>query len=215
MSVQQENIFESNTSTSTKFQVYARFSPLINGPRFLPIHAEIMLCDCDEKLEAIDETKLNGSDLTTSSFLGPNRNVNFLHRVDFIPLKPTDPSTLMGLVSFQDVEGLVRYRKVGVRMDPGEDTNEQDTPASATNNRLKELLTSNISLEKCSIVLPLGSVRLGVVEYDSDKIRMPECIVDIVNEKSGMKLNLLQNNCYSFAFDVLSSIRSNGETLQE
>ena len=36
--------------------------------------------------------------------------MNFLHRIDFIPLKPTEPSTILRLLSFQNVEGLVRHR---------------------------------------------------------------------------------------------------------
>ena len=42
--------------------------------------------------------------------------MNFLHRIDFIPLKPTEPSTILRLLSFQNVEGLVRHRKLGVRV---------------------------------------------------------------------------------------------------
>ena len=48
--------------------------------------------------------------------------MNFLHRIDFIPLKPTEPSTILRLLSFQNVEGLVRQRKLGVRVGSEENT---------------------------------------------------------------------------------------------
>ena len=48
--------------------------------------------------------------------------MNFLHRIDFIPLKPTEPSTILRLLSFQNVEGLVRHRKLGVRVGSEENT---------------------------------------------------------------------------------------------
>ena len=71
------------------------------------------------------------------------------------------------------------------------------------------------TMEKCCIILPLhvGSVRVKDVDSTTDKIRTPKFIVDLVDRKSGMELNLIQNNCYSFAFDVLSSLESHNESL--
>jgi len=66
-------------------------------------------------------------------------------------------------------------------------------------------------MEKCCIILKLGSVRVKDVDSTTDKIRTPKCIVDVVDRKSGMDLNLIQNNCYSFAFDVLPSLESHNE----
>ena len=142
--------------------------------------------------------------------------MNFLHRIDFIPLKPTEPSTILRLLSFQNVEGLVRHRRLGVRVGSEENTYssiQEEAFSPVSTHRIKALLSSNVSMEKCCIILPLGSVRVKDVDSTTDKIRTPKCIVDVVDRKSGMELNLIQNNCYSFAFDVLSSLESHNEIL--
>ena len=142
--------------------------------------------------------------------------MNFLHRIDFIPLKPTEPSTILRLLSFQNVEGLVRHRKLGVRVGSEENTYlsiQEEAFSPVSTHRIKALLSSNVSMEKCCIILPLGSVRVKDVDSTTDKIRTPKCIVDLVDRNNGMELNLIQNNCYSFAFDVLSSLESHNEIL--
>ena len=109
--------------------------------------------------------------------------MNFLHRIDFIPLKPTEPSTILRLLSFQNVEGLVRHRKLGVRVGSEENTYssiQEEAFSPVSTHRIKALLSSNVSMEKCCIILPLGSVRVKDVDSTTDKIRTPKCIVDVV-----------------------------------
>jgi hypothetical protein len=201
-----------NLSDSATFRVFARFSPLIGGPSFLPIHAEIMLLDLKHDSGIFYPDGGKGS---------VDEDAYILHRIDFIPLKPTDPSTLSSLLSFQNVEGSVRHRKVRVR---GEYEDKKDIPSSmqTLNEGLKQvsqqqvdaLLSSSVSAKKCSIVVPLGLVRAKDTNDSSDsRIRTPKCIDEMIKQKSGMELNLLRNNCYSFAFDVLSSLEFNCEFL--
>ena len=75
-------------SDSGSFKLFVRFSNVIGGPTFLLIHAEIMLWDCEREIEETEKVEQN-----------PGRTggeMNFLHRIDFIPLKPTpsDPSCI-------------------------------------------------------------------------------------------------------------------------
>jgi hypothetical protein len=84
---------DNSDSDSGSFKLFVRFSNLIGGPTFLPIHAEIMLWDCEREIEEIENVERN-----------PGRTggeMNFLHRIDFIPLKPTEPSTICGCFLFR------------------------------------------------------------------------------------------------------------------
>ena len=201
-----------NLGDSATFRLFARFSPLIGGPSFLPIHAEIMLLGLKDESGSLDPDGGKGS---------VDEDAYILHRVDFIPLKPTDPSTLSSLLSFQNVEGSVRHRKVGIREKYEE---QKDTPSSmqtlneglkqVSQQRVDALLSSSFSAKKCSIVVPLGLVKAKDTNVSSDgRICTPRCIDELVKRKSGMELNLLKNNCYSFAFDVLSSLEFHCEFL--
>ena len=51
---------------------------------------------------------------------------------------------------------------------------------SSLHAQIKALLSSNVSMEKCCIILKLGSVRVKDVDSTTDKIRTPKCIVDVV-----------------------------------
>lgn len=61
--------------------VHLRFSPLIGGPTWLPLHSSVVLSTEDD-----------------------------LHRYDFIPTKATDPETLARLLTLRSVPGIVRAR---------------------------------------------------------------------------------------------------------
>lgn len=193
------NMDDSNHNALSK--VFIRLSPLIGGPTFLPVHAEIML------LESLDVGKLERTG-EKSAALSPEKQLPcVLHRVDFIPLEPKDPSTLLKLSSFQDVEGLIRHRKfVG---GDAKCLEEEEEITSVSTERIDSLLTSSVSIEKSSIVMQLGTTNICAKERVMDSIGTPTCISNIVDEKRGIKLNLLRNNCYSFAWDVLSCLDLN------
>ncbi len=93
-------------------KVFLRFSPLIGGPP-IPLHVEVILADNDEnKCKDSDESKgtiyiRKTNDLSSMAFLNTYPQ---LHRLDFLPENPTDPSTVVRLVSFQSVPGKLRHR---------------------------------------------------------------------------------------------------------
>ena len=96
--------------------VFLRFSPLIGGPKFAPLHVEVMI-----KKRQSDSDAFNRST--------PNEE-NVLHRFDFVPSSPTDPRTLGQLLTFRSVPGLVRYRTLEIR---GGEGNRGGGPSGTTN----------------------------------------------------------------------------------
>ena len=181
---------------SSALQVFLRFSPLIGGPTFLPIHAEVLVLDSDDTKEKNRE--------------GSKCDRGVLHRIDFIPLKPTETTTLAELLSFQDVDGLVRHRKLEVN--EGESNMQNDISedyvftSEASSQRIKEICSSCFSMKKSSFVVPIGSATVNDF-ITTNNVRSPKSIEDLLDKSEGMKLNLLRNNCYSFAWDVLSCLQ--------
>ena len=182
--------------SSSPVQVFARFSPLVGGPSLLPIHAEIMILDSD-----------NSSEIS-----GIANNVDggcsVVHRIDFVPKDPEDPNTILKLLTMQNVPGTVRHRKFasGSSFQNRAFLNS-DEINFVPKKRIERLLTTNSSMEKVSIVFPLGEIILNEDQRLVDSVRSPRCIVEFVDKKNGMELNLLRNNCYSFALDILSCLK--------
>ena len=135
---------DNSDSDSGSFKLFVRFSNLIVGPTFLPIHAEIMLWDCEREIEEMEKVEQN-----------PGRTggeMNFLH--SFISLKPTEPSTILRLLSFQNVEGLARHRKLGVRVGSEENTYssiQEEAFSPVSTHRIKALLSSNVQWKSAAL----------------------------------------------------------------
>eukprot|EP00985_Skeletonema_marinoi_P029235 scaffold27252_cov80-Skeletonema_marinoi.AAC.1 len=92
-------------------QVFLRFSPLIGGPP-IPLHVEVILAegDADKRKDAESKGTIyirKTNNLASMAFLNAYPQ---LHRLDFLPENPTDPSTVVRLTSFQSVPGKLRHR---------------------------------------------------------------------------------------------------------
>ena len=87
--------------------VYARFSPLIGGPSFLPIHVEIMLHAPSQNIK-VERDLVSGieNEINSTDFEG--KDCEYLYRFDFLPSNPKDPTTIQRLISLQGVPGKVR-----------------------------------------------------------------------------------------------------------
>jgi hypothetical protein len=99
-----ENVIKDNV------KVFLRFSPLIGGPP-IPLHVEVILAEDDEnKCKDVSKGTIyirKTNDLSSMAFLNTYPQ---LHRLDFLPENPTDPSTVVRLVSLQSVPGKLRHR---------------------------------------------------------------------------------------------------------
>ena len=74
-----------SSARKEKSNIFIRFSPLIGGPRFLPIHVEVIL------------SSESGS-----------------HKCDFIPLEARNPQTMKQLLTLRAVSGQVRYTNINI-----------------------------------------------------------------------------------------------------
>ena len=223
-------------STKQNFDVFLRFSPLIGGPNLLPLHVEVILASNFQNAEAFTEKK---EDLTVpfsmvscdsdSDPFGSGGNENegrdYLHRIDFLPKHPKDPSTLLKLLTFRPVPGLVRHRilytgSAGIEDDGGDDDeiemNFGTRISVVTQNRIDSLLGQKTlqSLETDSaaraatIILPLGSIVTSSNLLDTNrKLGQPRNLANFLEDEKKRELHLITNNCYFFAWNLLKSLQ--------
>lgn len=158
----------------------------------MPIHVEIMLLLVEE--------------CSSKASTSPNVvNRAILHRIDFVPQNPENADTILQLLSLQDVAGVIRHRILAVGTI---ERNEEESFATLVSmDRLNSLLETRVSSALTSIVVPLGE---AFFEQTFDErmtdISSIKSIIESVEEKNGSKLNLIQNNCYSFVLDILSNL---------
>ena len=169
-------------------QVFLRCSPLIGGPSVLPLHVEVILAeDVDTTRRSIDDTiyiqKTN--DLTYLMNTYPQ-----LHRFDFLPENPKDPSTVVSLATFQSVPGKLRHRYYNTQ-----NITSTDTSTSADGRGV-------------TIVLPIGCIACQDKECGTNSII--STALKFTNERiDGVYDNLrlfLGKNCLSFALDLLANL---------
>ena len=110
------HVHRSTSATSTEdrhsnsdSQLFLRFSPLIGGPAFLPLHVELLLIPHTVNGSII--TNLQEQKENIEYVLKNATNQYFdIHRFDFLPENPRDVETIVRLMQFQAVPGNVRYR---------------------------------------------------------------------------------------------------------
>lgn len=154
------------TPSTKTMNVWLRFSPLVGGPPFLPLHVEVIL------KQSSQET---------------------LHRFDFLPMNPLDPSTIKNLITLRSVPGNVRYRCYNTNADTakingnhqGDDSKEYIALDSKRRNRL--------------------SFPIGFINDDESTIINSAMVFCDKYKDSKCNLHLIRNNCYNFAWDFLRS----------
>ena len=181
---------------------FLRFSPLIGGPPFLPLHVEVIFAvedaNCSEKIKSkmdtIYVTKTNNLSST------PILRRLLLHRFDFLPENPTDPSTLARLSTLQGVPGRVRHRICDQRY--SEELN--NIQITDSNDRQQDG-------RGISILVPIGSLSCADDENATSNNVVISTAIDFKDEysKTIKELRILWGkNCLSFALDLLSHMES-------
>lgn len=194
--------------------IFLRFSPLIGGPPFLPLHVEVIVAveeDFSSKLvgqysDTIFIRRVN----TLSSIPFFRGSSTRLHRFDFLPEKPTDVATTVRLVSLRSVPGRVRYRQY--RMRAGEPNDIQQP------NFITDKSGSQQDGKGVTILIPVGYAshdnykKTGINEVVSAAIQYKdECSETLFKE-----LRILGGkNCLSFALDILSHMHSAASGIQK
>lgn len=213
------------------FDVYARFSPLIGGPPLLPIHVEIMLLQHDTTdIDGVHAEENVNDDINSMKL----HRMDF---VPDDATNPETIGKLIGLQNVKGIvrhRTFVSGNGRGNEYDDGAkmtSSNEYEDVRKVSKERIQSLLASAASLDfsspKLNLVLPLGSISVAVsdttsistststsgdidVSYGDQYYHSPCCptsIVKLLQDKRQMELNLLSNNCYNFAYDLVECLR--------
>ncbi len=185
-------------SRDTYTHVYLRFSPLVGGPTFLPLHVEVIFAVDDGNSTATMQTHSmdtvyvrNGKSFSSIPLF---KESMIFHRFDFLPENPTDPSTLARLFTFQSVPGTVRCRSKPQHQ-------QQDVAVESM---------SGTDRNGVSILIPFGSLANN---KNSNEVDILSTAVRFKDEYSGSlfkEIRLLGGkNCFSFALDLLSYVELN------
>ena len=178
------------TSDGDTTHIFLRFSPLIGGPPFLPLHVEVILgmASNNSYAEFMDK-KIYVRRTNNLSFL--KEHATQLHRFDFLPMNPTDPSTISRLLTLRSVPAKVRHRivqssnNVDVQKDDDRSTSVQDDGKGIT------------------LLLPIGSV------VADDIIPRALDFKEQYKDTLFRELRLIGGkNCLTFALDLISHVEA-------
>jgi len=218
------------------FDIYVRFSPLIGGPPLLPIHVEIMLfqhdaTDTDGVNESVDEyNDINRMILHRMDFV-PDDATNPETIGKLIGLQ-----NVKGVVrhrAFISGHGRgIEYEDAQITSGSGGSGSSSGSKdgivvREVSKERIKSFMASAASLDlsspKLNLVLPLGSISVaasdttsmftnGDIDASHDdqschSARCPTSVVKLLQDKRQMELNLVSNNCYNFAYDLMECLR--------
>ena len=186
--------------TSDRYtHIYLRFSPLVCGTIFLPLHVEVIFVVDDASTSTIASTHTHTMDTVyirnSNSFSSIPffNNSMIFHRFDFLPENPTDPSTLARLFTFQSVPGVVRCRSISQQ-------NVDESMKITDRNGL-------------TILIPVGSHMCtssdSTNNNDDDVVSTAVRFKDEYSDSLFKDIRLLGGkNCFSFALDLLSYVES-------
>ena len=208
-------------------QIFLRFSPLINGPSLFPLHVEVIFavdnpnCNNIERIDKFSARKPNN--------LLPVSTLNEcfqLHRFDFIPVNPTDPSIVTRLLSFRPIPGRVRYRAQTQCMNESADSSQDVSDKSHDNStlsqyeRLKYVIkhqreyngnqNSGFGRRGVTVVFPIGYALCRVDQTNTSLYEVVSAAIEFTanyRNLCGGELRILGGkNCLSFAMDLLSHL---------
>ncbi len=183
-------------SLEDKVQVFLRFSPLIGGPP-IPLHVEVILAedDADKRKDNI-KSKEEGStiyirktnNLASAAVLNTYQQ---LHRLDFLPENPTEPSTVIRLASLQSVPGKLRHRYYSQKITASSDSKQDG--------------------RGITVLLPVGSIHSSKESGESSS-NIISTAMEFTNERRDNEYDdlriLLGKNCLSFAIDLLLELNN-------
>ena len=197
---------ESIDTEDANAHIFLRFSPLIGGPSFLPLHVEVIITvedtnnnnkEMKQNMNTIYIRRAN-NDISSTSFL---KEQLALHRFDFLPEKPTDPVNLSRLVTLRSVPARVRHRSYGISNSNNMQTDDMNGVDTSTENQDGKGIT---------ILIPVGSIPST---YDGKDTTTHDIISTAINYKNEYKDSLFRElrlvggkNCLQFALDLLAHI---------
>ena len=204
---------ESIDTEGANAHIFLRFSPLIGGPSFLPLHVEVIIAL--EARNSNEEMKQNMNtvyirrfnNISSTSFL---KEQLALHRFDFLPEKPTDPANISRLVTLRSVPAKVRHRRY------------YGTSINRNNNNIQtnsEKSTENQDGKGITILIPVGSIPSSAC--DGENTTTNDIISTAIKYNNEYKDSLFREpsllggkNCLQFALDLLAHIDETSTGIQ-
>jgi len=235
-----------------KNDVYLRFSPLVDGPEFFPIHVEVMILnytyEYQKKVNGHLDEKESFEDISDDD--DDNIIIHCLHRFDFLPANPKDKNNILQLITLQSVPGQIRHRVFINEKNASTMSNTNERPIQDNVNNVdtvysivpekrieallgskskdkKKLATNNDSHNSNPYDDSLLNFVVFIKSFEEGKENNSEkqmTIIDkreevyayagpmlsdlqkLIMQRNGMKLHLINNNCYTFAREVLLSL---------
>ena len=186
--------------------LFLRFSPLIGGPAFLPLHVEVIIAVEEANRGSSTKQKQNMDTIyiRKANNLSVFKEPSQLHRFDFLPEKPTDPSTLTRLLTLKAVPGRLRYRTHASHERHSEVSQNMSTQFN------DNMGTLNQDEKGVTILIPVGSL-MSIEGGDEVAANTILTTATEFNDKYGdtlfKELRILGGkNCLSFALDLLSHV---------
>ncbi|KAL3771325.1 hypothetical protein ACHAWO_005391 [Cyclotella atomus] len=193
--------------------IFLRFSPLIGGPPFLPLHVEVLLT------QDVPPSKSNTKDQQMHQLIEgilkntTNNRYLDIHRFDFLPQNPRDGDTIVRLMLLKGVPGNVRYRNcLMVDRDSLQDCsvadgnefnllidNDDGDIADGVHSANRKGLNEGVT-----ILLRVGSVSSYNKFRSQSIISTATSFVKDYKTTAGKELRIVGGkNCVSFASDLL------------
>lgn len=192
-----EGSIDSNTESNDEVSLFLRFSPLVGGPPFLPLHVELILLPTPKQINIQQRKQQLDAALKNASY-----NCFDIHRFDFLPENARDTDTIVKLMKFQAVPGNVRYRYL-----PSEQN--QLIGRASTDRRDHELhpvtCGNTTRAEGLTVLFCIGT---ACSELESQSILSTAAtFVEEYRAAAGKELRILGGkNCVSFALDMISHL---------
>ena len=184
--------------------LFIRFSPLIGGPAFLPLHVEVIIAVEEGKNDSERlQQKMNTICIRRSNNLSMFQGLfSQLHRFDFLPEKPTDPSTLAKLTTFNAVPGRLRYRCNSMQ----KSDQSNNTPSVSFSDEG----TVNQDGKGITILIPIGFLIREDYSYTSKEI--VSAAIEFNEQYKDTLFSELRilggKNCLSYVLDLMSHLGS-------
>eukprot|EP00565_Helicotheca_tamesis_P001043 CAMPEP_0185738894 /NCGR_PEP_ID=MMETSP1171-20130828/34123_1 /TAXON_ID=374046 /ORGANISM="Helicotheca tamensis, Strain CCMP826" /LENGTH=241 /DNA_ID=CAMNT_0028410279 /DNA_START=19 /DNA_END=744 /DNA_ORIENTATION=- len=201
--------------------VFVRFSPLIGGPSFLPLHCEVLLLAPPPPANEEEE------------------NTILIHRFDFLPKEPTRAETLSSLLSLQSVPGMVRQRTLNIpssswkEIDRQNDNDDDDSPllsmAFPVENAIQAARTSDTSTYdettteerfRRGYTFCLGRKQIRMIQSSNNAETSCSSLLssptEMISEAQSYsqtfqsqngQLHILYNSCFNYAFGLIQNLR--------
>lgn len=185
-------------SNHEDYEMYLELSPIIGGPKFLPIHMTVVLEETNPKSAITERSPLN-------------KQIPFRrHKFDFIPINATNIETMNQLLRLQSVPGEIRFKTSSQILQ-----NDNLYFCNSLPSRQQRYLQQTwIDSDEQSLEASHhGDSKLELETDTFDEVGINSRIEEAIQKAqefclnySSKQLHLVSNNCYTFATQLYTEL---------